>query len=426
MIKFNRFIPYSEWYGIEYDITSSSPTLTRIGGNMSYHKTLPAQNLLKACILKDDLSVNYYLNPSDWTKKDDNSVSNLDGTDGQVMIRKTKSLYWRFETSGNKIRVKVSLIPIPGFIEKPVWNIGAFEASLERSTNKLSSVVNSSTNYRGGNNNSAWDAQVNSLLGKPATAISRTNFRTYARNRGTGWNQLAYDSYLELFWLFAIEYATFNSQLPINNNLDVNGYKQGGLGNGVTNANSTEWNTFNGYYPFINCGASNSLGTGTGEVSTIITDFGGSGINRTFNVNRYRGIENPFGHIWKWIDGANIYNQTTGESGNNILWVIDNPSQFADNTSSNARYSGTIPTAEGWGKNMIFGNYGDFLPSSTGGSSTTYMCDYYYCSTTRGAWFALLVGGDSNVGSIAGLLISYTNTGASGTRAGIGGRLYAR
>ena len=41
---------------------------------------------MKACLLNDDGSVNYYLNPNDWSKKITGEASNLDGTDGQVMI----------------------------------------------------------------------------------------------------------------------------------------------------------------------------------------------------------------------------------------------------------------------------------------------------------------------------------------------------
>ena len=412
----------NQWYGVSYNITNSSPTLTRIGGTMSYHASLPAQNLLQACLLNDNLSVNYYLNPNDWGKRADGTNSNLDGTDGQVMIRKTAPLYWKFESNGNIRNIKVSLYPIQGFSQTPVWNISAYEASLNRTNSKLSSVVNSTTSYRGGDN-SNWDGLSKSLLGKPATSISSTNFRTYARNRGTGWNQQIYSSYLEIYWLFVIEYATFNSQLAVNNSLDANGYRQGGLGDGVTTANGTEWSNFNGNNPFINCGASNSLGSGTGEVSVNVIDFGGSGITRTATVNRYRGIENPFGHIWKWVDGVNIYNT------NNVtqsLYIIDNPNNLADATSSNARFAGLISNTEGYQKGLLMGSYGDILPISVGGSSSTYMCDYYYPSTSSNAWTALCVGGTASYGTNAGLLHARVGYSASNASTNFGARLYAR
>lgn len=413
----------NQWYGIEYDVTNSSATLTRIG-NLSLHVKLPVQNKMKACLLSDTITVNYYLSPTDWTKKIDGvTASVLDGTDGQVMIEKPV-IYWKFETEGNINRVKISEYPLAGFSQKPKCYIGAYEAALQRSNSKLASVVNTTTDFRGGNNTSAWDAASNSLLGKPATNYHIVNARTYARNRGTGWNQLIYDNYMELFWLFAIEYATFNSQLAVNNTLTAQGYKQGGLGNGVTTANNSEWVNFNGQNPFINCGASNSLASGSGEVSVNVTDFGGTGVTRTFTVNRYRGLENPFGHIWKFADGLNVYNS----SGTTTMYVIDNPSNLASDTSTNSRTAGVIAQVGGYGKTMLFGSSGDIIPNVITGeiTPTTYMCDYFYPNLTANSWRIPLFGGAAVNGSDAGFLFSYFNGSSSSTRTFIGSRLSAR
>jgi len=376
---------------------------------------------MKACLLNDNITVNYYLNPNDWTKKASGGNSILDGTDGQVMIEIPVMFYKTF-TSGNIREIRISPLPIIGYIKSPAHYISAYEASLNRPNSKLSSVVNSSTTYRGGDNTN-WDSLSKSLLGKPVSALSRTNFRTYARNRGTGWNQQIYSSYLEIYWLFAIEYATFNSQLAVNNSLDANGYRQGGLGNGVTPLNSTEWANFNGYNPIINCGASNSLASGTGEVSVNIPDFGGTGVTRTATVNRYRGIENPFGHIWKWVDGVNIYNT------NNVtqsLYIIDNPNNLADTTSANSRFAGNISNVDGYQTGLLMGSYGDILPISVGGGGTAYMCDYYFHSTSSNSWTALFVGGSASNGVGAGLLAATAYGSASNPSTSVGGRLYAR
>lgn len=291
-------------YGVQWDVTNSNPAVTRIG-NLGLHATLPVQAQMRGCLLNDNGKVNYYLKPDDWTKKADGSAANLDGTDGQVMIR-TPTFYWKFETDGNVRRPMISEFPIPGYTRVPGMFISAFEATVYRPDNKLASVVNLTADYRGGDNNASRDEAVNTLLGRPATVISRTNFRTYARNRGHGWQMYSYLAHKVLWWLFVIEYGTRNSQADVNGSLTAEGYRQGGLGKGVTTANSTEWNNFNGQYPFIACGASNTLGNFSGEVSVEVTDFGGEGVNRTFAVPRYRGIENPFGHIWKNTDGINI------------------------------------------------------------------------------------------------------------------------
>ena len=105
-------------------------------------------------------------------------------------------------------------------------------------------MVNLATKYRGGTNNSAWDGEANSLLGMPATSISRTNFRAYARKRKTGsteWNCMTYDIQKALYWLFVVEYATLNSQASYSAALTADGYRQGGLGAGVSDLNGTLW-----------------------------------------------------------------------------------------------------------------------------------------------------------------------------------------
>ena len=107
----------------------------------------------------------------------------------------------------------------------------------------------------------------------------------------------------DIFWLFAIEYATLNSQKTFNENLTAEGYHQGGLGAGVTNFSN--WSTYNSTNPFIPCGFTNSLGNKTGVKTFTLTaeQAEAYGSEHSESVPSYRGIENPFGHIWKWADG---------------------------------------------------------------------------------------------------------------------------
>ena len=91
--------------------------------------------------------------------------------------------YRKFETEGNKRRVKFSEYPLPGYHQVKKKYVSAYEASVQRSTTKLCSVVNDGADYRGGGNQSDWDNTYRSVLGRPATSISRTNFRAYARKR---------------------------------------------------------------------------------------------------------------------------------------------------------------------------------------------------------------------------------------------------
>ena len=419
-----------KWYGVEWDVTYASPSVTRIASStedMQYHATLPIQSQMKGCTLLDDGSVNYYFKEDDWSKKHDLSSSVKDGTDGMVMVEIPEH-YIRFEQEGNIRRVKLHVAgSTNGFIYIPKKYISAYEATVQRSVSKLASVVNLSADYRGGNNNAAWDLEDRSLLGRPASLISRTNFRTYARNRaaGTKWNLYTYDAHKAITWLFVIEYATRNIQLAVNNALTAEGYRQGGLGNGVSTANSTEWSNFNGYYPFVPCGYTDSLANGSGEVEISVANFGGAGIARAFMANRYRGIEYPFGHIWKNSDGVNVKIQAADAGGESQLWVSENPADFSDSVYTNYENRGLIARGSGYVGNVVFGDKGELLPSTTQAYSTLYWCDYFYTSIPASgeSLRTLFWGGSAYNDAYAGLAYAYLNNVPSDRYSFVGSRL---
>ena len=415
------------WYGIEIDESNSSPDVTRIASDMTNHASLPVHIGIKGCLLNDDGTVNYYLKSDDWTKKVDGSASNHDGTDGQVMME-WPDFYYKVETdypSVGKHQIKISKFTLDGFTLVPKHYISAYQTNIKRSSLTLASVINTTTDYRGGNNTSAWDANANSLLGKPASNINRTNFRTYARNRGSGWNINSYLDHKWLFWFFAIEFATLNSQKAVNTNLTVDGYKQGGLGIGVTNTVSVNWGTFNSYNPFINNGSSNSLGNTSGEFNTTIVDFGGSGVNVDFKVPRYRGHENPFGHIWNILDGINVNVESVAEGDVTETWISNNPSDWNDTNYTNYTNVGNQPRSNGYIKTTLMGVGAEFAPKMVGGGSTTYYCDYNYTSLPASgvALRMFLVGGRADTGSRAGLASATSYTAPSSAYSNIGARL---
>lgn len=403
------------WYGVEKDMSVGDLACTRIG-NMGLHRTLPIHSRQKGCLIADDGSIVKYLNPDTWEDEI------RDGSQGQVMVEIPDHYRYVNLDENNKLTVKLSEYPLPGFTYYPKRYVSAYEATVQRSTNKLSSVVNLDVDYRGGNNNDAWDGTYRSLLGKPATSINKTNFRTYARNRGEKWNIWTYAAYREMYWLFIVEYATLNSQAGFNAELTSEGFKQGGLGQGVTTWSSESWNNYNIYYPFIPCGASDSLGNYSGEVSYTIKDTDGVSDLKSFMIPRYRGVENPFGHIWKWVDGYNMYIDT---DNTRKVYITDNPVFFVDGTSEGLIYIGNEPTTAGYLKEMNIDSYGNFCPKTVGASSTTYFSDYFYSPVSVGAsgWRALLLGGCAYSGGAAGL--SYFDSASSASRvyAYIGARL---
>jgi hypothetical protein len=410
-------------YGVRFSTAVSSPLCTRLGRS-ELHKTLPIQSRMRGCLLDNDGKVVEYLDPTDWTKQ------TRDGSRGQVMVE-IPAHYRRFVTSGTLREVWVSEYALPGFTFVPLQYVSAYQATVQRSTLMLASVASMDADYRGGNNNANYDGTYRTLLGRPATVISRTNFRTYARKRKsstTEWNCMTYQAQKTIYWLFVIEYANLNSQAAYNAELTGEGYHQGGLGDGVTTW-SGDWNTFNGYYPFVPCGHTDSLGNGTGTVSyTADNTADGGTLTKTFAVPRYRGIENPFGHIWQWTDGINLRISPTEENGGDGLskvFVCDDPANFSDTGYTGYSHVGNASRASGYIKEVIFGETGDIMPAAVGGGTTSYFCDYFNTSipTTKEELRGVLFGGYATYGASAGLVHSHSSSAPSGTAAYVGSRL---
>lgn len=417
-------LPYLEEecsYGVQFDTTIASPTCERVG-NLALHKSQPIQSRMKGCLLDDSGQVVEYLDPRDWTGQV------RDGSRGQVMVE-IPMHYRKFETNGTKRVVRLSEHPLPGYHQVPQMYVSAYEASIERSTGKLCSVVNEATDYRGGNNNANYDGTYRSFLGRPVTSISRTAFRTAARKRKSGsseWNCYLYQVHKALFWLFTVEYATLNSQAAFNAELTSEGYRQGGLGAGVSDWSYSDWSTFNGVYPFVPCGHTDTLGNSTGVVAYTALNADGSEF-KTSNVPRYRGVENPFGHIWKWTDGINVrISPTEANGGDNLskVFVCEDPSKLNDSNYNGYKHVGNEARTDGYVKEIIFGEEGEIMPSLVGGGSTQFFCDYHYTNiptteTLRGVLF----GGIAFNGAYDGLAYANSNNAPSYSNTHLGSRL---
>lgn len=380
-------------YGVEWDMASSSPDGKRVG-NMQLHRELPVQNRMRRCILDTNGGI-----PAYDTEVLTGEYSNPSVFSAMVEI---PDHWYKIYIQGTKFRVMLSAMPLPGYNHIDKFYISTTEARISRSNLILFSsygVGSSDTNMRGGDNTAEWDGTYRSLLGCPVTNLTRDQFRQAARKRGSGWEMYTYNAHKTLFWLFAVEYATLDSQKPFNAQKDANGFAQGGLGPGPTQM--TDWTNFNNINPLIPCGYTNEFGNGSGEKAYVVKNASG-GTHATLMANRYRGIENPFGHIWKYTDGANIQ-VTTGDAGLSILWTTDDPSNFSDTSYTGYDKKGNICRTNGYAKKMLLGEDGDIVATEVGGSSSTYWCDYYYTYTSANRMQVVLVGGHADGGSNAGL-----------------------
>lgn len=414
-------------YGVEWDITVSSPILTRIG-NPLLHKSLPIQSAYRGCVANNGV-VNYYLYPDDWAYKEDGSTpSVLDGTDGTVRVH-TPKFYGKSGSNGNKRWVRISLVKLDdSWVEIPELLIDAYRNTVDNTvsaTPKAVSVVNTTEAFRGGGNRAQFDEYLTteldtkdafrSDLGKPRTNVSRANMRTYATNAGS--ELLCYEYYKWIFyWNYVIEYANFNSQAAYNAELTSDGYRQGGLGPGVTDwSNSaTSWSGYNGTYPITPCGYCNDIGNFTGIKDLVIPECTATNetdtvATKTFKVPRWRGFDNPFGDIWTNLDGVVI--QRTAANEISSVYTTTNKEEFTDVIGSKT-IAGYEVAQDGYIKEFDLGETAEIIPSScTGASATTYICDYHSCNATSTELRTLLVGGGATSGSTAGLGCFYSNNG---------------
>lgn len=403
-------------YGVEWDMASSSPDGKRVG-NMQLHRELPVQSKIRGCVLDNSGGVKKYLGASSWSQED----MSIDYLLEAIMAEMDR--FWiRFYIKGLKFGCMMSDTPMPGYTYINKRYMSAFEGGIDRPSMTLLSaygVGSTNVNRRGGDNTSEWDNTYRSLLGCPVTNLTRDQFRQAARKRGSGWEMYTYNAHKILFWLFAVEYATLDSQKPFNAQKDANGFAQGGLGPGPTQM--TDWTNFNKINPLIPCGYTNEFGNGSGEKAYVVKNASG-GTHATLMANRYRGIENPFGHIWKYTDGANIQ-VTTGDAGLSILWTTDDPSNFSDTSYTGYDKKGNICRTNGYAKKMLLGEDGDIVATEVGGSSSTYWCDYYYTNTSANRMQVVLVGGHAGGGSNAGLARVNASDAPSGAYRDVGSRL---
>lgn len=400
-------------YGVEWDTASSSPDGVRVG-NMQLHRELPIQSKIRGVILDNKGGIKSYLNNSNWGNINTEYLT-------ESVMTKIPEHWYKLYQYGTKFRMMLSAMPLPGYNHIDKFYISSFESGIDRGSSTLISsygVGSTNVNKRGGDNTSEWDGTYRSLLGCPVTYLTRDQFRQAARKRGSGWEMYTYGAHKTLFWLFAVEYATLNSQKPFNAQKDANGFSQGGLGEGASQM--TDWINFNNANPLIPCGYTNEFGSGSGEKAYVVKNAS-DGTHATLMANRYRGIENPFGHVWKYTDGANIQ-VTTGDAGLSIIWTTDDPSNFSDTSYTGYDKKGNICRTSGYAKKMLLGENGDIIPTEVDGSSSTYWCDYYRTTITIDGIFVVLAGSSAN-GALGNGLASIYGGYTSNSARDIGTRL---
>ena len=365
----------------------------------------------------------------------------LNGYDGTVEVF-VPAFYIKSFIDGTKRRVYITTVKIDDtWTYQKKCLLGAFKCTVLNTVpenmgylstlpvNSAISVVNTETYCRGGLNRPEFDQYLETDpfrtdLGKCRAGISRTAMRKYARSASK--EILNYIQYKNIcYWLYVIEYANFNVQESRKPELTPEGYKQGGLGPGVTNLGKIM--IYNGNTSVIPTGYTLDVQQNTGTKMAIIVTPTESGGEPTLTQYTYvpiwRYIENLFGDVGINLDGIIVQGST--KEIPSTIYVTNNPDYYGDNedTKSKMQIAGYITNLGGFIKEFDLGTEANIIPSSVGGSSTTYMCDQNIAiSSNIDGRRAFVINSDPGYAATAGICFISTlggighSSGATGFR----------
>lgn len=331
---------------------------------------------------------------------DDNYAD--DGSNGQVMVYQP-AFYYRVvpiamdkNTSTGmgyhlrKANYYISDIPQLGFRLHPAFYdengneieyvlMSAYEGSVYNASR--SEYINDNTNTDttiGADDLLCSVAGVKPISGRNIS-LDKTIAEYLANNRGSGWHLETIKVTSANQLLMMIELGSMNVQASI--------------ADGVVNIPDK-----NPYNCASYTGSTSSLGNVTGQATETINEA--NGIETTYTspdrlAITYRGVENPWGNIWKHIQGINIYGDHKMDGGQPYV-----ANDFAFNDSKNGgNYEAagfTLPNTDGYVSAMGYGSKEfDWLlmPSQVGGTSTLPVGDYFYCTSNIYGYSAALFGG---------------------------------
>ena len=358
------------YYGVKWTIGQSNPVITQVG-KLELIAEMPLHSEMKAAIVNDDRSINYWLDRYQLSKKANGEASDLTGADGQAMLIMPDDLYFHTfdDVANNERYFLISPYSLSGFTKRTRRMIGIYPGYLDAT--KL--------------------ASISGVM--PTSNRTPVQFLADGRARGTGWYPISYDVWMDIMIMYLIEHANFNFQAAISN--------------GVTNASSADWDNYNGYSPFVQNGEGDAQSVLNGEIPVTIPNFvnlGADPLNTQIAV--FRQLRLLHG-CYEWIAALNIHNSVDNGSR---AFICHDPEKFAYDTEADHEMVGQLAETDGYVTEWLSGH---ILPKAVGGSSTTHKCDYAYTNydtDPASAWRAVLAFGDANLAGSAGLGCSNSNS----------------
>jgi hypothetical protein len=380
-------------------------------------RLINAHRNMRRCLLLDNGTVNYYLDPTDSTKKADGTNSVLTGADGMVMVEIPK-FYVRRVVAGTITTWFVADTALPGFVVHPAFNKNGVEVNNRyySAYDACAFDVSGSVYISGLNRDNAVSNTPNvdatattgdklaSVSGiYPMVGLTRAQFRTLAANRGSGWRQLDWTLFSAVQVLYLTEYQTFFSQSV--------------LGDGNVNGSYVTQSGTQNDSPNSVAGLTNSIGNASTNGSQA-----SAGAKPGTAFMSYRGIENFYGNVWNWADGI-IGNPDGSVSANQMrMWWTNNSADFSDSVKTNmTEIAVNLATGDDFAAALAATDYFFVATSVSGGSSSTYTTDRWAGSTSDDR--VVLVSGAAGNGASAGAFAVFAALASSYADRAVGGRL---
>lgn len=378
----------------------------------------------KRCNVLDDGTIVAYYGDEGYTE---------DGSNGQVMVFQPKFYYkvvpLKLEKNNDssigyhlrKVNYYVSSKPKTGFKLHPAFFdengnavdyilFSADEGSMFDVSAKayVNDNVDESITYEDG------DLLCSVAGKKPISGLrqglgTRPVLESMTNNRGSGWHLETIKATSANQLLMMVELGMMNSQT--------------GIGQGVISISGN-----NSYNCSSLTGSTADLGSGTGQAVETVNEI--SGVETAYTTAgkvsvSYRGVENPWGNLWKHIQGINIWGD--GSMGGGQPYVADDFNFSESKNTDNYKPVGfTLPNANGYIKSMGYGSETyDWLlmPSEIGGTSASPVGDYSYTASNLNGYRIARLGGSWLSGATAGSFIWDGTYGATTNTQNTGGRL---
>lgn len=377
----------------------------------------------RRCNVADDGTINAWYGDESYAE---------DGSNGQVMVYQPKFYYLvcpvvydPIDTGIGyhlrKANYYVSEKPRPGFRLHPAfYDVNGNEIDYFLTSADEGSVYDvSASAYLLQDEqvlNAAEDKFCSISGARPASGYSqnltRTSVEQLAQNRGTNWHGDLIKQVSAEQLLMIIEMGVMELQTPI--------------GLGVVNLPYETGDNKTCSYAAVT-GSTSSIGNGTGRAAKSTAYPGNVAAEYTDNGKTsicWRGKENFWGNIWKFVYGVNIWGNGKMAGGQPYICKDFN---FAENKNSdNYEAAGfTVAAKAGYISAMGYSTKCDwlFMASECLGNSALPVGDYTYVTELLNGYRIALLGGSWNYAVNAGPFYWRLNNGVSYRTRGIGGRL---